>query len=328
MKVNKKYWENITAYFSNELSEEDHARIEAWAERQDGKELLMEMDSKMKQAEKANYKYTDATNKAWTKLNTRINKEEKLSVSFVSQHKNLFGIAASLLVLLSIGYGIFKIVQSDIQLENIQTAFDQKKVELSDGTIVYLNGNSSLSFPDKFVGKSRLVKLAGEAYFDVKPDKEQPFVIETERARIQVLGTSFNVRALGEENNVEVLVSSGKVRIQGVQNPEQELILEKGDFASLKNNVLQNKSINDLNYLAWKTKMLEFNNTPLKEVLQTLNRAYAVQIDLAENELGGLPLTSKYNQLDVDALLDAMCLTFNLKQKTEEDRIIIYSPKP
>jgi len=133
---------------------------------------------------------------------------------------------------------------------------------------------------------------------------------------------------LGEENNVEVLVSSGKVRIQGVQNPEQELILEKGDFASLKNNVLQNKSINDLNYLAWKTKMLEFNNTPLKEVLQTLNRAYAVQIDLAENELGGLPLTSKYNQLDVDALLDAMCLTFNLKQKTEEDRIIIYSPKP
>ena len=142
------------------------------------------------------------------------------------------------------------------------------------------------------------------------------------------MGTSFNVRSFDSKGDVEVLVTSGKVRLQDLQNPEHELILEKGDFASLKNNILQNKTLSDMNYLAWQTKMLVFNNTPLREVVQTLNRAYAVQINLAEEGLGELPLTSKYDRMEVDALLDAMCLTFNLNKKIEDNRIILYSLTP
>ncbi len=326
--TNNEYWEKITAYFSKELSDAALDNIEEWANEQDGKELLMEMNRKMKQIDKTSYMYNDKTDLAWYKLNNRIKQEEKQELSFFSLHRNFIGVAASIIVLLSVGFGLFKLLQNDLQMNSLQTAFNQSQIELSDGSIVNLNGNSSLVYPNKFRGETRLVKLVGEAYFDVKADKDHPFVIETDKARIQVLGTSFNVRALGLEGEVEVLVNSGKVRLQSMQTPEKELILEKGDFAGLKNNRLQKKPLSDVNYLAWQTKMLNFDKTPLKDVVQTLNRTYAVQIELAEEKLGDLPLTSKYNLMDVDVLLDAMCLTFNLNQKTDGDSIILYSLTP
>ncbi len=325
--TNSKYWENITAYLSGDLSDAEKNDIENWADGQDGKELLMEMDRKMKTVEKASFMYNEKTDLAWDKLNTRI-QEEKPEMSFFFNPRNFIGIAASIIVLLSVGFGIFKFLQNDLQMNSLQTALNQSQVELSDGTVVYLNGNSSLDYPTEFSGEMRSVKLNGEAFFDVKPDKQHPFVIETNNARIQVLGTSFNVKALDSQDDVEVLVTSGKVSFQDIQNPEQELILEKGDFASLSNNEMQNINRRDENYLAWQTKFLNFNNTPLREVVKTLNRAYAVKIDLADDKLGELPLTSKYNQLSVDALLDAMCLTFGLDKKVEGEHITLYSPTP
>lgn len=327
-KTNSKYWENITAYFSGELNDDELINIETWADGQDGKELLMEMDRKMKTVEKAKYMYDTKTDQAWGKLSHRIEQEGNPEVSFFLMRRKFIGIAASIIALLGIGFGVFSFLQNDLQMNSLQTAFNQTQVELSDGTIVYLNGNSSLDYPTEFSGETRSVKLVGEAYFDVKPDKNHPFVIETENARVQVLGTSFNIKAINSQGDVEVLVTSGKVSLQDIQNPAQELILEKGDFASLRNNELENKLNNNENYLAWKTKMLDFNNTPLHEVVQTLNRAYAVQIDLEDETLNELPLTSKYDQLSVDALLDAMCLTFSLDKKVVGDKIILYSSTP
>lgn len=327
-KTNSKYWENITAYFSRDLNDDELSNIETWTDRQDGKELLMEMDRKMNTVEKVSFMYDEKTDLAWEKLNAKIQEEEKPEMSFFFNPRNFIGIAASIIVLLGVGIGILRFLQNDMQMNSLQTAFNQTQVELADGTIVYLNGNSELVYPTEFSGETRLVKLVGEAYFDVKPDKQHPFVIETGSARIQVLGTSFNVKALDSRDDVEVMVTSGKVSLQDIQNPAQELILEKGDFASLTNNELQNRLIHDENYLAWQTKLLNFNNTPLHEVVQTLNRAYAVQIDLKDEALNELPLTSKYDQLSVDALLDAMCLTFNLDKKVEGDKIILYSSTP
>lgn len=328
MDTNSKYWEKITAYYSNDLNDYEHAEIEAWAEKQDGKELLMEMDIKMKQVEKASFMYNDKTDLAWDKLSKRIEQSENSKRTIFIRNRTFVGIAASVIVLLGIGFGVFKFMQNSLQSNHIQTAYSQKSVELSDGTLVSLNGNSSLDYPKTFKGKTRIVKLMGEAYFDVKPDKVHPFIIETDQVRIKVLGTSFNVRTNNQNGDVEVLVNSGKVQFQDLKNPNQSLILEKGDFASLKDQQINIHPITDVNYLSWQSKMLQFNQTPLNEVIQTLNRTYAVQIELENNSMDQMLLTSKYNQLDVDALLKAMCLTFNLKQKTENNRIVLYPSTP
>jgi ferric-dicitrate binding protein FerR (iron transport regulator) len=158
----------------------------------------------------------------------------------------------------------------------------------------------------------------------VQSDKNHPFIIEAENARIHVIGTAFNVKTFSDTKNVEVLVSEGKVRLQNSQNPKQQIDLIKGDFAELASNNLKTKKISDINYLSWQTKILSFNNTPLQEVITVLNRTYAVKIVLESEEIGKFALTSTYNQMKVNALLDAICLTFNLNQKEENDSIIIY----
>ncbi len=328
MDTNKEYWEKITAYYSGDLNDSDKADIEAWAEKQDGKELLMNMEIRMKQAEKASFMYNSKTDLAWDKLSNRIEQSEDSKKVFRFRKRNLIGIAASVIVLLAVGFGLIKLAQNTLQVNHIQTAFNQESVELPDGTLVSLNGNSSIEYPSVFKGKTRSIKLAGEAFFDVKPDKEHPFIIETDQARIQVLGTSFNVRTDNQSGDVEVFVNSGKVQFQDIINPKQMLILEKGDFASLKNQKMKTQVNADVNYLSWKSKMLEFNQTPLNEVVHTLNRAYAVQIELESDAMNQMLLTSKYNQLDVDALLKAMCLTFNINQKKIDNRIILYSSTP
>lgn len=326
--INNIYWDKITAYYSKDLSEADRRSIEEWAERVDGKDLLMEMNMKMEQVNRASFMYNDKTDKAWDKLNNRILLEKKTQLNFFRNNRSFIGIAASIIILVSIGFGISKMMQNSLNTNTLHTALNQSQVELADGTIVHLNGNSSLEYPNRFKGDLRKVKLTGEAFFDVKPDKDHPFVIEANNAFIKVLGTSFNVRAVSNKSNVEVLVSSGKVSFQKMDDPKQELILVQGDFASLNNDKLQNGIVEDLNYMAWQSKLLYFDHSPLSEVIATLNRAYAVQIILEDEKLGDLELTSKYDRLDVDALLDAMCLTFKLNKRVENDHIILYSITP
>lgn len=318
----KEYWKKITAYFSNDLSSIEKMNIDHWAEQVDNKELLSDVNTKIEMIENAKYMFSDETNLAWNKLSQRIKQDENPFAGFIMTNKIVLSIAASVILFLSIG--LVFLLQKDSQMMKLQTAYNQSEIVLSDGSIVYLNGHSELEYPSKFESKNRIVKLKGEAFFKVQSDKYQPFIIEAENARIQVIGTAFNVKTFSDTKNVEVLVSEGKVRMQNSQNPKQQIDLIKGDFAELANNNLKTKKISDINYLSWQTKILSFNNTPLQEVISVLNRTYAVKIVLESEEIGKFALTSTYNQMKVNALLDAICLTFNLNQKEENDSIIIY----
>lgn len=318
----KEYWKKITAYFSNDLSSIEKMNIDHWADQVDNKELLSDVNTKIEMIENAKYMFSDETNLAWNKLSQRIKQDKNPFAGFIMTNKIVLSIAASVILFLSIG--LVFLLQKNSQMMKLQTAYNQSEVVLSDGSIVHLNGNSELEYPSKFESKNRIVKLKGEAFFNVQSDKNHPFIIEAENARIQVIGTAFNVKTFSDTKNVEVLVSEGKVRLQNSQNPKQQIDLIKGDFAELASNNLKTKKISDINYLSWQTKILSFNNTPLQEVITVLNRTYAVKIVLESEEIGKFALTSTYNQMKVNALLDAICLTFNLNQKEENDSIIIY----
>lgn len=318
----KEYWKKITAYFSNDLSSIEKMNIDHWADQVDNKELLSDVNTKIEMIENAKYMFSDETNLAWNKLSQRIKQDKNPFAGFIMTNKIVLSIAASVILFLSIG--LVFLLQKNSQMMKLQTAYNQSEVVLSDGSIVHLNGNSELEYPSKFESKNRIVKLKGEAFFNVQSDKNHPFIIEAENARIHVIGTAFNVKTFSDTKNVEVLVSEGKVRLQNSQNPKQQIDLIKGDFAELASNNLKTKKISDINYLSWQTKILSFNNTPLQEVITVLNRTYAVKIVLESEEIGKFALTSTYNQMKVNALLDAICLTFNLNQKEENDSIIIY----
>jgi ferric-dicitrate binding protein FerR (iron transport regulator) len=323
----EKYWEKLVAYFSREWSKKDEEQfIQKTDEKEDGKQWIRNLERNRIAMKKNEEDRELEVNLAWEKLRNRISTEKQSPKLRALNRPRFVGIAASILVLLGIGFALLKWSQRHTRWEELKTTSQQSKVILADGTAVYLNANSALEFPTVFKGENRIVKLKGEAFFDVKHNKNHPFIIETQAIKIKVLGTSFNVKSSREE--AEVLVSRGSVQLQNKAKTNEFVVLKKGEFASLKNHQLKSRNLDDVNYLAWHTKMLIFDHTPLNQVVNTLNRVYSKHIVLQDEKLYSLPLTAKYNQMEVNVLLKAICISFDLKQKHEKNTIVLYSEKP
>jgi ferric-dicitrate binding protein FerR (iron transport regulator) len=172
----------------------------------------------------------------------------------------------------------------------------------------------------------REVFIDGEAFFDVKPNPDKPFIIHAGNAQVKVLGTSFNVCAYPNTETVEVVVKTGKVQVNNV-NPEsgneyKEVILVPGEKGTLYNstNVLEKALNPDPNYIAWKTRDLVFNEVPLKEVFKDLEKVYHVEIQVSDPKLNDLLLEAQFDHKPVDFVLNVIQITFDLDLKKENEQ--------
>jgi ferric-dicitrate binding protein FerR (iron transport regulator) len=162
-------------------------------------------------------------------------------------------------------------------------------VTLSDGTKIWLNGGSKLTYPDKFRGDRREISLTGEAFLDVAHDDKQSFIVHTGNVRTQVLGTSFNIKAYPEDHFVKVDVLSGKVGVIAAANnpkksqtifltPAQEVIFNKDNNLAVKTEMV------DVDVLVrWKSGDLVFKRMPLPEVINTIEHRFNVKVDVDIN---------------------------------------------
>lgn len=165
------------------------------------------------------------------------------------------------------------------------------KIVLSDSSVVWLNAGSSLLFPSIFKGKTREVVLFGEAYFDVSPDKDKPFIVQTSALEIRALGTEFNVSAYPEDNIIQTVLKEGSVAIRGVNatKNEKEIILKPNQLASFDKKT-KNMSISGVNtdyYTLWTDGLLCFENRDLNRIIKSIERYYNINIQF-ENPLTGL----------------------------------------
>ncbi len=267
--------------------------------------------------------YSVKTDRAWAALQKEIAREE-VPKRFVKKgilNPLLFKIAAAFIILLALGWGIRQ--WTHLRQHRVKTVWTQKTIQLTDGSVVFLNGNSKLTYPDKFSGKMRVVKLQGEAFFKIKKDNGRPFVVKTQDAQIQVFGTSFNVNAPEGQSRVEVLVKTGVVGLSTRKSPDNQLILHPGEFGLLKNNKTRKIPVPNINYLSWQTKIFRFRQENLVTVVGVLGHAYAKDIELSVDSLKQLQLTSTYENVDIDTILESICLTFHLKQEKSGNKIIL-----
>lgn len=196
---------------------------------------------------------------------------------------------------------------------------------LPDGTVVALNSNSKLVFPKQFKGQTREVTIEGEAFFDVKPNPEKPFIINAGKAQIKVVGTSFNVSAYPENETVEVVVKTGKVQVTSKNTTdlatEKQLYLTPGEKGTLiiKNNSLDKTENANPNYLAWKTHDFVFDEVPLNEVFKCLEKTYHVNIEVLQPELKDLKLNAQFDKKPIDFILNVVSLTFNLDLSVDNE---------
>lgn len=176
---------------------------------------------------------------------------------------------------------------------------------LADGSKVWVNENSIVEYPTVFEGAERRIKLSGEAFFDVTKNPEKPFIIETQQAAVTVLGTSFNVNAYAENEQVTVAVKSGKVQLAAAKDG-QKLVLQANEKGILDFNshTLQQISDANLNDLAWQSRKLRFKDTPLKTVLADIATYYEIDIELSNHAMmSNCPFS---NTLDSKGLTDAL----------------------
>ena len=137
------------------------------------------------------------------------------------------------------------------QMNTIASVGQQMMLTLPDGTKVQLNSGSSLEYPQVFDGKTRNVRLVGEALFDVTHNPEKPFIVETFASDIQVLGTNFNVIADKERNLFSATLISGSVKVTSRINPQESLIMLPNDVVMLVGDRLQKKQTDNFDDLCW-----------------------------------------------------------------------------
>ncbi|MFN0013736.1 MAG: FecR family protein [Saprospiraceae bacterium] len=181
---------------------------------------------------------------------------------------------------------------------------------LSDGSLVTLEPHSGLSLDAGFNARDRRLRLHGAATFDVQSDSSRPFIVALSDLEVQVLGTVFRVDNLSESDLVRITVTSGKVRVSA---RGQSLLLAANDQAiyNLKSGVLtQDQSLG---------RVLRFDASPLREVVQQIEHAYGVRIILKNKLLEDCLLTARYNNLSADRVLALIAESFAISLKKSPD---------
>jgi len=196
---------------------------------------------------------------------------------------------------------------------------------LSDGTQIWLNSNSKLRYPTKFSGKERLVELEGEAYFDVSKNKDFPFVVKMNDIQVKVLGTSFNINAYSEENNIITTLVEGKVEVNDRLRKQKEILAPNDQFCINKHNGNFKKTIVDTDiFTAWKNGRFVFQNERLEDIMNRLSRWYNVEVLFMNNECKDIKFSGDLARYeDFKSVLEMIGLTNKVRFSIKSRSVIV-----
>lgn len=239
-----------------------------------------------------------------------------------------------------------EVTYSDGARELVSDKGVRKCLNLPDGTKVWLNADSKLSYDDFTSGAVRAVELEGEAYFDVSKDPERPFVIHTKDIQVRVLGTTFNVKAYPDDNITETSVISGAIELSLKEKPKERMILKSNDKVSIVRKQDDSKAIkartpsykltlstlsevklNDTAFVretSWVKNRLIFENESMEELIPKLERWYNVEIAVDNPAIYEKRFTGTINEESLEHMLTAMQLIDYFNFKLSGNDLILY----
>ena len=233
---------------------------------------------------------------------------------------NWLRIAAILLITITAGGVLYRVLKpaTPIML-TAQTSNNTRVDTLVDGSIITLNKNSILVYPNQFAGNTREIKLVkGEAFFDIAPDKSKPFIIKVNDVAVKVVGTSFNIKS--NNNRTEVIVETGIVQ---VIRKEVVIKLKPKEKAEAGKDGVKKLESDDMLYNYYRTGEFQPNNTPLWRLVDILNEAYHTNIVIGNKALQNQTITTTLKYGSLDDVLKVICKTFNAHARKAGNKIII-----
>ncbi|MEO1438032.1 MAG: FecR domain-containing protein [Bacteroidota bacterium] len=315
------YIDLIHRSFSGVLSEEENEKLQAWLKADPGNqqtydELFLIWKATPQLAEKKTATYTLNTETQLKVLQQKIQPSapQKTVIRTLSPLRK-FVAAASILLLITAGWWFSQSSNASWAIAKTDAGAIQE-IQLSDGTMVWLNENSELTYPKTFKGSKRQVHLNGEAYFEVAKDPNKPFMIEGPATQIEVLGTKFNYQTTNPDGAAVTRVLEGKVRFSPLSTKGEtaNLILtenEKGIYRKGEN-TLEAFEDQAQNAIAWKTGRLVLDNMKIPEVIQLIEQHYQTRIDYQQSGIGDCRLTSEFEIDKLETVLEILELTYQL----------------
>ena len=323
-KVAEKYEQLVAAYLSGNVTDAEVSDLEAWV-----------------REDPVNQAYFVNAKRAWTlgSLNREVpNLDVAASWQKVLQEtgqtaqrvdlnpprrietRRWWAVAATLAVLVAAGWWFLGgVSQSPVHLV---ADSDVREETLPDGSTVALNRGTQLTYQWDRQQGIRMVKLEGDAFFNVKHNAKQPFRIEASGITVEVLGTSFYVDAASHLDTARVIVQSGKV---AVSFDEEQVVLEAGELSLIDRDsrILSKTENQDPNYLTWQTNVFHFENVTLIEIVQKLNGHFEGDIEIANDVIASCRMTATFSNKSLPSIVAVIEKTLGIKAENNQGRTIL-----
>lgn len=273
--------ENLNKYFNGEASREEQEKILDW---------VSAAEENKKELEKERLFYDIALFSDHKKASRKHPSAIRISAS----------IAAGLALVFCCYYFVSNYRKTDaLQWQSVVAPAGQKaQVTLSDGTKIWLSSKTTLKYPADFGRKDRNVSLDGEAYFEVAKNKEMPFTVQTERNRVQVVGTHFNICAYHGSTSFEATLTEGIVDIYKLNSTTAETRLTKNQRYTEVDGEGTKSSLSSLDFLKWREGIYCFDDIPFPTMATKLERYYDVKITILSPAMMHYRCTGKFNEQD------------------------------
>ncbi len=310
----------IAREIEGEISAEEMAQLQRWLEANPANQTYYEA---LKDTwDLASDAYADMpepdVERNWQRFSENLAAPGPLRVA--SRRNGWWRLAAAAIVIVAAAGLTFTLFRQG--KETVLTASaDKKTFTLPDGSRVYLNRNSQLSYDAGFGDDNRHVKLKGEAFFDVTADDANPFIVSAGISETKVLGTSFVIKAY-DDKPVQLNVVTGKVAFSGRKGEKGAMVLTEGDAAILRPDKGPQQIENaDPNFMAWKENRLYFSHTPLYKSLSAIEAYFNVRFVVPDSSLLTLPYTGTFIDPSLPEVLDVISMAAKVTIVEEEEGV-------
>lgn len=242
-------------------------------------------------------------------------------------------IAAIVVFMIGVGFYAYQEYQTPTTIATIEKYNDtgtRSMITLSDGTRIWLNADSKISYPETFHGDTRDVRLTGEAFFQVAHNKQQPFYIHLNKATIQVVGTSFNVKAYSNEENIQTSVLTGKVAFMSHSkkstslNDTVYLVKNNKVTYSLSTGKMDTEITNAQEDREWINGKMICKSETLESIARQLERNFGKKIVFKDQRIAQYRYTGTFDESSLEEILQYLAMTKSFKYTIAEKAVVIY----
>lgn len=319
MNVNDTIERKIRDYFNGRLTAEEEADLVAWLKLDEENKAYFLNYKKNIDPQEIDHPLLQSS---FIELKNKLLINNEFSSAITNKVKTiqltLSRIAAILLIALITGFSAAyflverKVAQPDmVWFKTYVPRGEKSQLILPDGSKVWVNSESTISYPSNFMEGQREIKLSGEAYFEVAKYENKPFLVMTQGYNIKVLGTKFNVMAYPDFNRIETSLIEGKIEIQ---KGEQNIPVTPGEIFTCSNDKYSIKEAKVDQTAKWKDNIFDFDQITFKELIARMERWYDVNIKIKSPELNGILYSGVFkNEETIGQVLNTIQLTLPIR---------------